>query len=215
MTSVPFTDACWKALHAAHKLAGTPQEDGAILAANTTGGTDWWRTTERDSSDGPTLGFEREIGEGFEISVELFVEPRVQYDQAAIFLWISPTQWIKAGIEYDNGALWNGAVVCNPYSDWSISKRRLYDSPRFTIVCLPNELKVFHGDDMIREVKWFGPTSSNDAKGSEGGPTKAFVGVMACSPKEGGAAVSFKDFTVKEGFTPREAEVTKSIEGEV
>lgn len=82
-------------------------------------------------------------------------------------------------------------------------------------MCLPNELKVFHGDDMIREVKWFGPTSNNDAKGSEGGPTKAFVGVMACSPKEGGAAVSFKEFTVKEGFTPREAEVTKSIEGEV
>lgn len=82
MTSIPFTDARWKPLHAAHKLAGTPQEDGAILAANTTGGTDWWRTTERDSSDGPTLGFEREIGEGFEISVELFVEPHVQVSYA-------------------------------------------------------------------------------------------------------------------------------------
>jgi regulation of enolase protein 1 (concanavalin A-like superfamily) len=58
---------------------------------------------------------------------------------------------------------------------------------------------VFLGDDMIREVKWFGPTK--DAKADDGaeGQDKVFVGVMACSPKDGGAEVSWRDFTLKRG----------------
>jgi regulation of enolase protein 1 (concanavalin A-like superfamily) len=39
-------------------------------------------------------------------------------DQACLFFYLSPHQWIKAGVEFDMGKLWDGAVVCNPYSDW-------------------------------------------------------------------------------------------------
>jgi regulation of enolase protein 1 (concanavalin A-like superfamily) len=58
---------------------------------------------------------------------------------------------------------------------------------------------VYLGDDMIREVKWFGPTQSNDADTGAQGQDKVFVGVMACSPKDGGADVTWRDFTLKQG----------------
>lgn len=77
-TTIPFTDPRWRALHEGAALAGEIAPDGRSLAARTTGGTDWWRTTERDSHDGPTLGFMQRVGAGFEVSVELSVDPRVQ-----------------------------------------------------------------------------------------------------------------------------------------
>lgn len=41
-------------------------------------------------------------------------------DQAQFLFYLSPTEWVKVGVEYDNDALWCGVVVCNPYSDWYI-----------------------------------------------------------------------------------------------
>lgn len=111
-------------------------------------------------------------------------------------MYVSPTQWVKTGIEYDAGALWNGAVVCNPYSDWSLARRRASDSARFRVQCAPNELKVFLGADMIREVKWFGPPEVHAQRAQ-----KVFVGVMACSPNEGGADVSWANFEMIEGLS--------------
>ncbi|MNI44607.1 hypothetical protein D3C73_989880 [compost metagenome] len=43
------------------------------------------------------------------------------YDQAGLMLWHSPTQWIKAGIELNDGVPNVGAVVTDDYSDWSLS----------------------------------------------------------------------------------------------
>ncbi|QSF42768.1 DUF1349 domain-containing protein [Paenibacillus tianjinensis] len=43
------------------------------------------------------------------------------YDQAGIMLWHSPTEWIKAGIELNDGVPHVGAVVTDEYSDWSLS----------------------------------------------------------------------------------------------
>ncbi|KLT41912.1 hypothetical protein CC85DRAFT_302790 [Cutaneotrichosporon oleaginosum] len=186
-----------------HPLRGEARDSGAVLVHKSIGGTDWWRTTERHSMDGPTLGFWHEGGDGFEVSAEICVNPKTQYDQATLFLYISPTQWVKAGIEFDADALWNGAVVCNPYSDWSIAKRRPEDSARYTIAYTHNEVKVYLGNDMIREVKWFGATRSNDATFGEALPGKVFVGIMACSPKDGGAEVSWKNFTFRQGVRAR------------
>lgn len=85
--------------------------------------------------------------------------------------------------------------MCNPYSDWSLSRRREDDSARFKVQVAPNELKVFLGDDMIREVKWFGPPEVHAQRNQ-----KIFVGIMACSPKEGGADVSWANFEMIEGL---------------
>lgn len=58
---------------------------------------------------------------------------------------------------------------------------------------------MYLGDDMIREVKWFGPTTKTQANDHAEGQDDVFVGIMACSPKDGGAEVTWKDFTLKKG----------------
>jgi hypothetical protein len=56
---------------------------------------------------------------------------------------------------------------------------------------------------MVREVKFFGHASgAGDAGGdsSQGkGRGKVFVGIMGCSPKEGGAEVVWERFEMREG----------------
>jgi len=80
----------------------------------------------------------------------------------------------------------------------SLFPRSPTDSARFTIVVKKNAADVYFGDDMIREVKWFGPTRHGNADESEC-PKDVFVGIMACSPLKGGANVTFREFTEKEG----------------
>lgn len=93
MTSVPFTDARWVPLTKEHHLKGKIDSAGTGLKHATVGGTDWWRTTERDSKDGPTIGFRRPVGKGFEVSVELDVQPKTQVSE----------QWMPLGVLDDRG----------------------------------------------------------------------------------------------------------------
>lgn len=77
-TNIPFGTDKWTPLNAKHPLEGEVQVGGAGLGHKTVGGTDWWRTTERHSMEGPALGFWQKVGDGFEVSVEINVEPKVQ-----------------------------------------------------------------------------------------------------------------------------------------
>lgn len=85
-------------------------------------GSDYWQNT--------MYGFQHDNGhallapwaetEAVEVSFSLegFTE---LYDQAGIMLWHSQTEWIKAGIELNDGVPHIGAVVTDKYSDWSLS----------------------------------------------------------------------------------------------
>src|SRR5690606_18088899 len=44
-----------------------------------------------------------------------------QFDQAGLFLRVSDTEWVKAGVEVSDGAPQVGAVVTHGYSDWSVA----------------------------------------------------------------------------------------------
>jgi hypothetical protein len=56
---------------------------------------------------------------------------------------------------------------------------------------------------MVREVKFFGHagtgTGSGTGAGADNAPGKVFVGIMGCSPKEGGAEVVWERFEMREG----------------
>ncbi|WWC85873.1 uncharacterized protein L201_000740 [Kwoniella dendrophila CBS 6074] len=161
--------------------------------------TDWWRTPDINSTNGVVYGFEQDItpSEGFEISVEIELAPKVQIflfysDQATLFLRLNETTWVKAGLEFDNDKVWAGAVVTSPYSDWSIQPKPNTNITRFTISLKNQKLIIYLNDEMIREVNVFGDENSKSIE-------KAFVGVMGCSPKGDGAQVDFKNFTLRKG----------------
>lgn len=77
-SSVPFGTEKWASLSPTYPFKGETLDGGAGLAHKTVGGTDWWRTTERHSMEGPALGFWQKVGDGFEVSVEVNVNPKVQ-----------------------------------------------------------------------------------------------------------------------------------------
>lgn len=85
-------------------------------------GSDYWEKTMYgfQHDNGHALLAPWDQAEAVEISFALdgFTE---LYDQAGIMLWHSGEQWIKAGIELNDGVPHIGAVVTDGYSDWSLS----------------------------------------------------------------------------------------------
>ncbi|HET7900882.1 MAG TPA: DUF1349 domain-containing protein [Candidatus Nanopelagicales bacterium] len=93
--------------------------DGAHLLVTAREGSDFWRTT--------SYGFVHDDGHGLladfpdrsaaEVSfVAAFEE---QFDQAGILAMADHEHWVKAGVEYADGAAQLGAVVTSQLSDWS------------------------------------------------------------------------------------------------
>ena len=63
-----------------------------------------------------TLGWEQAVEVSFDLNS--FTE---LYDQAGLMLWHGEHQWIKAGVEVNDGVVHVGAVVTDQFSDWSLS----------------------------------------------------------------------------------------------
>lgn len=74
------------------------------------------------------------------------------------------------------------------------------DSKRFTVAYTRGYLKVYLGDDVIREVNWFGPTVNDDRARFLKSESKLFIGIMACCKGPGGARVEWNNITMLEGW---------------
>ena len=55
------------------------------------------------------------------IEVAFHLDYREQFDQAGLFLRVSGTEWVKAGVEVSDGLPQVGAVVTHGTSDWSVA----------------------------------------------------------------------------------------------
>jgi hypothetical protein len=84
VTPVSFSDPRWEPLNPSAQLEYKISEDGKQLAFSTRGGTDWWRTPEVNATSGPVLGFWRKIEEGFEVGVEVGLDPKVQVNSRGV-----------------------------------------------------------------------------------------------------------------------------------
>lgn len=98
------------------------QKEGDFFKITPEKGRDFWKKT--------LYGFEFEDGaallEGWDNSTAVEVSFLLSsftelYDQAGILLYHGPEQWIKFGVEINDGIPQVSAVVTDGYSDWSLA----------------------------------------------------------------------------------------------
>lgn len=98
------------------------KEVDGILKVAARRGSDYWEKTlyEFEHRDGHALLAEWEDGYAIEVGfrIDSFTE---LYDQAGLMLWHAQEQWIKAGIELNDGVPHLAVVVTDGYSDWSLA----------------------------------------------------------------------------------------------
>ena len=167
------------------------QAENGVLSVITDEGTDFWRTT--------WYGFERFSGhfygcdvEGdFTFQVKISAEFSKLYDQAGIMLVQDERHWLKAGIEYNDGAPAIGSVLTLGYSDWATGP-------------FPGRADTFWMR-LTRKGESLRLQYSADGKSwpllrlahfPDAGPCR--VGVMCCTPERAGLAVRFEDFMLGE-----------------
>ncbi|MBZ9935560.1 DUF1349 domain-containing protein [Mesorhizobium sp. BR1-1-16] len=175
----------------AYRWLNPPQycefRDGDLFV-RTADRTDFWR--------GTFYGFWHDNGHFFHRSVEgdftakVTIDGRYDtlYDQAGLMVRLSETHWIKAGIEFTDGALHFSVVVTNDQSDWSMLKivppthglrlRMTRHGEAIRVQYLDAE----DGHWKMARLAYLPRSSSID------------VGMMCCSPQRPGFEVTFHDF---------------------
>ncbi len=93
--------------------------DGNDLVVTAVEGSDAWRTTSYGFIHDDAHALLAPLPPDAAVEVEFDATMDQQFDQAGVFLQASATRWIKAGIEYADGAPCVGAVVTDEVSDWS------------------------------------------------------------------------------------------------
>lgn len=150
--------------------------------------TDFWRHTWYGFEHFSGHIFATDVADDFTFQVKIRADFSTLYDQAGLMLMLDGQHWLKAGIEYNDGAPAIGSVLTLQKSDWATG--------------------IFPGDP--REF-WLRLTRKKDALrlqySSDGlcwpllrlchfpaGPVK--VGVMCCTPERRGLAVEFIDLSL-------------------
>ena len=93
--------------------------DGSDLLVTAREASDFWRTT--------SYGFVHDDGHGLlapfpdasAVEVSFVADLTEQFDQAGLLVRADAEHWVKAGVEYADGAAQLGAVVTSVVSDWS------------------------------------------------------------------------------------------------
>ena len=104
--------------------SATVADDGSTLTLAPPAKKDFWRRTfyEPTMIKGDASALLCEVGAKEEATLELtfsFVAVE-QFDQCGAFVYIDETHWLKAGIEWADGAPRLSCVCCNVFSDWSV-----------------------------------------------------------------------------------------------
>ncbi len=149
-----------QAFHWINEPTTWADKDG-VLSVVTDAQTDFWRET--------WYGFERFSGHIYatEVSGDFTFQVRVRadfdtlYDQAGIMVMQDERHWLKAGIEYNDGAPAIGSVLTLGKSDWATGSYS--GDPREFWLRLAT-LAIFHGRSPLASAAPV-PFSNRDGKG--------------------------------------------------
>ncbi|WOH17803.1 DUF1349 domain-containing protein [Paenarthrobacter sp. GOM3] len=115
MTDIPWSRGEWT-----NQPAAVVQQEGDLLVTAAES-SDAWRITSygfiHDTEHALLAPFPQDSA----MEVEFTAALSQQFDQAGIFVRVSPEHWIKAGVEFADGAAQLGAVVTDRFSDWSLA----------------------------------------------------------------------------------------------
>lgn len=113
--AVPWADGRWTNAPVAVRSAGE------FLLVTAREESDAWRHTEYGFVHDTEHALLAPLGVGEAMEVDFLAAFDQEFDQAGIFVRATEEQWVKAGVEFADGALQAGAVVTNGRSDWSVA----------------------------------------------------------------------------------------------
>lgn len=127
LRTVPWTAGRWTT-----DPVSATEDDGDLLV-EALEGSDAWRTTAygfvHDTEHALLAPFEPDTA----VEVTFTAAFAEQFDQAGVFVRATDKTWVKAGLEYADGALGAGAVVTNGTSDWSVGAVPEWADRRITL----------------------------------------------------------------------------------
>lgn len=150
--------------------------------------SDFWRTT--------SYGFIHDTGhallnpfpENTALEVQWRLDYNQQFDQAGVLVWADDENWIKAGVEFADGAPQLGAVVTREVSDWSVAPVPLW---------MGHDVQVRasrSGDALTVRARCGGDW--NLVRLAPLNPNLSWnVGLFCASPSRGGLTVRFRSVT--------------------
>lgn len=163
-------------------------DDGLSLVCDP--GTDLWRRTHYGYTYDTAHLFGRVQRGDFTLTVTFSGDFAEQYDQAGAVLRIDDATWIKAGVEYVDGAFHLSTVVTRGWSDWSVlPSRGRADRVTFALERAGDAVTVRYGLDggepetMLRLAHF--PAG-----------TPALAGAMAAAPAGKGFPARFDEIRV-------------------
>lgn len=151
--------------------------------------TDFWQDT--------FYGFHRDNGHFFgnrvkgDFSAVVTFEGDYQtlYDQAGLMMRLDHNNWLKAGVEFSDGATNFSVVVTRTRSDWSvINVPRVEELQQVRLTRVGGAVLVHF---LTARGRWELLRLADFPRGSE-----ALLGPMACSPQRAGFRARFTGFTV-------------------
>ncbi|MCV4229959.1 DUF1349 domain-containing protein [Virgibacillus sp. LDC1] len=109
-------------------------EEELNLKVESREGSDYWEKTlygfQSDSGHSLLAAWDQDAAMEVTFELDAFTE---LYDQAGLMLMNAPGQWIKAGIEINDGIPQLATVVTHEYSDWSLAPVPEWVGERVTI----------------------------------------------------------------------------------
>ena len=91
------------------------------LFVTATDHSDFWRTTSYGFIHNSGHALLNEFPQNTSVEASWVLDYDQQFDQAGLMIWSDEENWIKAGVEYADGAPQLGAVVTREVSDWSVA----------------------------------------------------------------------------------------------
>jgi len=178
--NVPWSAGTWSNAPAASR-----EENGLLIVAAKRG-SDYWEKTlyEFEHRDGHALLAEWEDGDAIEVGFRLDSLTEL-YDQAGLMLWRGREQWIKAGVELNDGVPHLAVVATDGYSDWSLAPVPEWTGKEVTIRASRMKdaviIRARAGSEGWRTVR---VARFPYATGKQAGP-------FACAPTRDGLEVAF------------------------